>query len=163
MKIIKPALLSLACALLLVLTQAETASTIASNRQQHAEKLLREMTDADQLEKTEAGWQIYKNDRLAGNIRPVVTSGGYNGDIQFYLATTLDNRVISVRVTAHQETPGIGDGIDREVSDWIEQFSHRSLQDTRWQLRPQGDFDAMTGATITSRALVNAVQEALTE
>jgi electron transport complex protein RnfG len=163
MKIIKPALLSFACALLLVMTQTETASTIASNRQHHAEKLLREMTDDAQLERTEKGWQIYQEGRQIGTIRSAVTSDGYNGDIHFYLAATPDNRVISVRVTAHQETPGIGDGIDREVSDWIDQFDQRSLQGTSWQLRPEGDFDAMTGATITSRALVNAVQEALTE
>ena len=69
--------------------------------------------------------------------------------------------MLAVRVTQHKETPGIGDGIDHRVSDWIFQFEQQSLARTEWALKPAGDFDALSGATITSRAMVGAVKEAL--
>jgi electron transport complex protein RnfG len=74
--------------------------------------------------------------------------------------------VIGVRVVRHRETPGLGDPIERERSDWIDGFSGRGLGDppvARWAVRRDGgDFDQFAGATITPRAVVGAVREALT-
>ena len=72
--------------------------------------------------------------------------------------------MLAVRAVAHEETPGLGDRIDAAKSDWINRFSGRSLADPdpeRWAVRRDGgDFDQLTGATITSRAVVNAVRDA---
>jgi H+/Na+-translocating ferredoxin:NAD+ oxidoreductase subunit G len=70
-----------------------------------------------------------------------------------------------VRVLSHRETPGLGDFIDSRKSNWIDQFKRKSLaapDTTRWALRRDGgDFDQVTGASITSRAVVKAVKETL--
>ncbi|PIE35235.1 MAG: hypothetical protein CSA54_05790 [Gammaproteobacteria bacterium] len=68
-----------------------------------------------------------------------------------------------VRVLSHHETPGLGDPIERERSDWIEQFRGRRIAElaTAWSSgRTEDGFDALTGASITSMAVLNAVQRA---
>jgi electron transport complex protein RnfG len=95
----------------------------------------------------------------------VVAPGGYGGAIRLLVAVRPDGRLIGVRVLAHSETPGFGDGIDERRSDWITRFAGRALGDPpteRWKLRKDGgDFDQFTGATVTPRAVVGAVRDAL--
>ena len=80
---------------------------------------------------------------------------------------TTDNKmtVLGVRVIEHKETPGLGDKIELAVSNWITSFSDRSFSDddlAPWQVKKDGgEFDQFTGATITPRAVVGAVREAL--
>jgi Na+-translocating ferredoxin:NAD+ oxidoreductase subunit G len=68
-------------------------------------------------------------------------------------------------VSAHHETPGLGDAIDEERSDWIFGFDGKSLDNPpldRWRVkRDGGAFDQLTGATITPRAIVKAVKKSL--
>ena len=70
-----------------------------------------------------------------------------------------------VRVTAHRETPGLGDYIVRSKSPWVEQFVGRSLaapEAKYWKVAKDGGrFDARAGATITPRAVVKAVKGTL--
>lgn len=95
----------------------------------------------------------------------LVAVDGYNGDIQLLVGIDYDGRLAGVRVTSHKETPGLGDWIEVERSDWIRQFAGRSLSDPppeRWAVaRDGGAFDQFTGATITPRAVVRAVRKAL--
>ncbi len=90
---------------------------------------------------------------------------GYNGRIRLLVGIGFDGRVSGVRVTGHNETPGLGDAVEAEKSDWILGFKGRSLTDPppeRWAVRKDGgDFDQFTGATITPRAVVRAVRQAL--
>ena len=86
----------------------------------------------------------------------LTTRLGYNGEIHLLVAYDLSARVLAVQVTEHRETPGLGDAID---SAWIDTFRGRQADGTDWGLAPEGDFDAITGATITSRAIITAVAE----
>ena len=74
-------------------------------------------------------------------------------------------RVLGVRVIEHKETPGLGDKIELAVSNWITTFSNKSFSPDNlapWQVKKDGgEFDQFTGATITPRAVVRAVREAL--
>ncbi|AQU82315.1 MAG: electron transport complex subunit RsxG [Halomonas sp.] len=110
------------------------------------------------------GWQIHSGNGSA-IILPVVTRQGYNGEIRLLVGIDQQRRITGVRVTQHQETPGLGDGIERQRSDWITQFnglSLASLAQEDWAVRKDGgQFDAFTGATITPRAIVNAVHQTL--
>ena len=90
---------------------------------------------------------------------------GYGGDITLLSAVSIKGKLIGVRVVSHQETPGLGDGIDDNKSDWILQLSHLWLgnHQTQWQLKSKGgQFDQLSGATISSMALINASYELLT-
>ena len=81
------------------------------------------------------------------------------------VAINADGTLAGVRVTAHRETPGLGDGIDAERSDWILQFAGKALDSpasAAWAVRKDGgEFDQFTGATITPRAVVKAVRGTL--
>ena len=90
---------------------------------------------------------------------------GYNGNIALLAGINADGTLRGVRVTAHKETPGLGDAIEVEKSDWINHFSGKSLaspETAGWAVkRDGGAFDQFTGATITPRAVVDAVRLAL--
>jgi electron transport complex protein RnfG len=59
----------------------------------------------------------------------------------------------------------LGDAIEIDKSDWIEQFDGKSLTDPGLPLwavdRDEGAFDSLTGATVTPRAVVEAVKNSL--
>ncbi len=95
-----------------------------------------------------------------------IAPDGYSGKIVLLVAIKMDGQVAGVRVTNHKETPGLGDAIERNKSDWITLFDGKSQQQPKqenWRVRKDGgEFDQITSATITSRAVVNAVYKALT-
>ena len=90
---------------------------------------------------------------------------GYNGRINLLAGIDSTGQLTGVRVTSHKETPGLGDGIEIERSDWIERFRGKSIgapATEQWKVKKDGGaFDQMTGATITPRAVVKAVKRAL--
>ncbi|SUO95607.1 electron transport complex protein RnfG [Suttonella ornithocola] len=108
-------------------------------------------------------YPIQYNDKLIATFIKAHTDKGYNGNITLLIAIAPDNRtLIGVRVLSHQETPGLGDKIDANKSDWIESFKHQSLNSKKFLVKKDGgDFDAFTGATITPRAVVNLVGQVL--
>lgn len=93
----------------------------------------------------------------------VTAPEGYNAPIQLLVGIDLDGNVTGVRVVNHRETPGLGDAIEREKSDWIEQFTGTTLSMPNvWAVdKDGGPFDSITGATVTPRAVVAAVHRAL--
>jgi Na+-translocating ferredoxin:NAD+ oxidoreductase subunit G len=90
-----------------------------------------------------------------------VAPNGYNGPIKLIIGIQYSGEIIGVRVVKHRETPGLGDGIEAERSDWVFSFNQRSLDNTgkkQWQVKKDGGvIDQLTGATITPRAIVKAV------
>ena len=99
-----------------------------------------------------------------------VAPDGYGGRIRLILAVGADNRVIGVRVVSHKETPGLGDYIDpkkdrNKASPWIRQFDATGFDRVaaaEWKVKKDGGrFDARAGATISARAVANAVGRAL--
>jgi electron transport complex protein RnfG len=94
-----------------------------------------------------------------------VAPGGYNGKIYLLIGVYEDGTLAGVRAVKHNETPGLGDAIEIRKSDWIQRFDNRSLQNPeaeKWKVkRNGGEFDQITSATITSRAVVKAVKKAL--
>jgi electron transport complex protein RnfG len=90
---------------------------------------------------------------------------GYSGEIRLLVGILADGRVAGVRVTAHKETPGLGDYIDLARSTWVRQFDGKSLADPvpeRWKVKKDGgQYDYRAGATVTPRAIVKAVRKAL--
>ncbi|TVU89233.1 electron transport complex subunit RsxG [Vreelandella titanicae] len=121
------------------------------------------------LQSDSQGWwlidQNSNENESSAVILPVITRQGYNGEIHLLIGIDEQQRISGVRVTQHQETPGLGDDIERNRSDWITRFNGlglESLPPGGWAVRKDGGhFDAFTGATITPRAVVNAVHKTL--
>ena len=186
LKVIKPILLGLVCALLLAGMQGASKERIAQNKQRYAEQTLRDMLAAGAVRLVRVQgpgnrhYQIFQvlallepasleppSLELSGNIMQQHTYDGYNGHIAFWVAIDRQGEIIGVRAFEHQETPGLGDKIERQVSPWIDLFKGLSLANTEaadWALTQEGgQFDSITGATITSRASIQAVRAALLE
>lgn len=95
---------------------------------------------------------------------------GYSGRIGLILAVRDSGEIVAVRVTQHKETPGLGDYIDpRKDKDkahpWIGQFDKTgfaAVPSAQWRVKKDGGhFEQRAGATISARAVTNAVGRAL--
>lgn len=169
---------------LVAVTQQITAERIAANEREALlrsleEVLPREMYDnelladarqipADARLGTTSPSTLYlarrQGEPVAVILSPIARDG-YSGDIHLLVGIDVSGKITGVRVTKHRETPGLGDPIEAEKSDWILGFSAKSLGDPeaeKWAVqRDGGVFDQFTGATITPRAVVQAVKKAL--
>ncbi|MFO6422072.1 electron transport complex subunit RsxG [Motilimonas sp. KMU-193] len=110
-------------------------------------------------------WLALQDEQPVGLAIEAVAPNGYNGNIRLLIGIWYDGSVAGVRVLEHKETPGLGDKIELTKSDWITKFNGllvESEDDPRWAVKKDGgQFDAFTGATITPRAIVGAVKNAL--
>jgi len=90
---------------------------------------------------------------------------GYSGEIRVLLGIDENGKLLGARVLKHTETPGLGDKIEVTRSDWITRFTGKSLGDppeAQWAVKKDGGpFDQFAGATITPRAVVNAIRDGL--
>ncbi|WP_419535038.1 electron transport complex subunit RsxG [Endozoicomonas sp.] len=98
-------------------------------------------------------------------ILPVTAPDGYSGRIELLVGINRNGTLAGVRAITHKETPGLGDKINTNVTDWILDFAGKSLSNPAaqgWGVKKDGgEFDQFTGATITPRAVVAAVYRAL--
>lgn len=91
----------------------------------------------------------------------ITQTQGYAGPIMLSVAIATDGRLIGSQVVEQQESPGLGGRLGDPRLHWLSQFNNRDQGD-HWALkRDQGDFDQLAGATVTSRAVIAALQDAL--
>ena len=87
------------------------------------------------------------------------------GRIELLVGIDRNGVLAGVRAITHKETPGLGDKINTNVSDWIFGFAGKSLNNpdaSGWKVKKDGgEFDQFTGASVTPRAVVAAVYRAL--
>lgn len=125
-----------------------------------------EQTDALGYDSAQTAFQAIREGQVTAMVLPVRATDGYSGNIDLLAAIDDAGTLLGARVVAHQETPGLGDGIEADRSTWIRQFDQTSIGTPvaeDWAvLSDGGAFDALTGATITSRAVVNALYRSLT-
>jgi len=116
-------------------------------------------------EKPVTAYLATKDKQPVAAILSVVAPDGYSGAIKLLVAIRWDGTLLGVRVVAHKETPGLGDAIESEKSNWIKIFEGKSLtnpSEREWLVKKDGgEFDQLTGATITPRAVVGTVYKSL--
>lgn len=97
-------------------------------------------------------------------LNPIVPDG-YAGPIKLLVAVMKDGTLGGVRVVSHHETPGLGDKIEEQRSDWVLGFTGKSLSnptEDKWKVKRDGGvYDQFTGATISPRSIVKAVANTL--
>ena len=110
-------------------------------------------------------YRVFAGGEPAGALLVVTARDGYAGPIRILVGIDADGTTTGVRILEHRETPGLGDAIESARSDWIFQFNGRSLGDpdvSRWAIKVDGgDFDQLTGASVTPRAVTKAVRDTL--
>ncbi len=85
---------------------------------------------------------------------------GYGGDIGLMVAINMeDDTIVGAAVTTHSETPGMGANA-RDKPTFVSQFKGLSINDAIKVTADDGQVNAMSGATITSRAVCAAATEA---
>lgn len=172
------------CTTLVALTHYATSDRIAANAQAHLEASLAPVIGEVPFDNTlaDSEFVILPPHELPGNERVtayratldgntvavlfnVTAPDGFSGPIRILIGVAADRTVTGVRVIEHRETAGLGDQIEVERSDWILQFDGTSLNSparAAWSIqRDGGVFDQMTGASVTSRAVVKAISRTL--
>lgn len=100
-------------------------------------------------------------------IIPTVALDGYSSGIEMIVGVNADGTIAGLRVTAHNETPGLADYIDVQKSNWILTFNGKDIRsdfNARQSVKKNsktGGYDQMTGATITRKAVILQVKKTL--
>lgn len=85
---------------------------------------------------------------------------GYGGNIVLMIGVTPEGRIYGIQVMEQNETPGLGSKISQP--NFLRQFSNKDLASTRWEVKKMGgDFDQVTAATVSSRAITKGIKEGL--
>lgn len=85
---------------------------------------------------------------------------GYGGRIELMVGIDSEGVIKNIQVVSHAETPGLGSKIRDD--DFVKQFIGRKVTAAALQVKKDGgDVDAISGATISSRAFCEAVQKAI--
>ncbi|MCW8093078.1 electron transport complex subunit RsxG [Alteromonas sp. ASW11-130] len=125
------------------------------------------LVQSDMLGSTEAKvvYRARLGDQPSALALETTAPNGYSGSIHLVVGVDTDQHVLGVRVVDHKETPGLGDKIELAISNWILSFNGKSITNenqSNWAVRKDGgQFDQFTGATITPRAVVDAVKNTL--
>jgi electron transport complex protein RnfG len=89
------------------------------------------------------------------------TAKGFGGNITLIFGLDVQGAIVDIAVLDHKETPGLGDKIDKKKSSFSAQFKNKNPQTFTLKVKKDGgDVDAITAATISSRAYCDAVQQA---
>ncbi len=110
-------------------------------------------------------YRVYAGVEPVAALFVVSARDGYAGPIRLLIGVAMEGSVTGVRVLEHRETPGLGDRIETTKSDWVLQFDGHSLKDPlprQWAIKGDGgDFDQLTGASVSPRAIIRAIKETL--
>jgi electron transport complex protein RnfG len=158
----------LAATLVLAVTYEVTKPKIEEQLRKEEMAALKEiMPDADSFRiKTIDGieyFEAYKTGTLAGYCLKVIGMG-YGGYIRMLVGINTDGIIHGVRVLEHQETPGLGSQINEvrpgDKTPWfLQQFSGKDAK----IVEIHKDIDAITGATISSKAVTDAIRKSAGE
>jgi len=110
-------------------------------------------------------YRVYAESEPVAALFVVSARDGYAGPIRILVGVDTMGAVTGIHVLEHRETPGLGDRVESGKSDWVKQFDGRSLLDPEpsgWRIKGDGgQFDQLTGASVTPRAIIKAVKETL--
>lgn len=148
----------------LALVNNVTAEPIAQSAEKtRAEAIARILPpfDSEIVEAEAAGLPVFSasmDGKPVGAAVQTYSDEGFGGRFTLLVGFDSDGAVTGYQVLSHAETPGLGAKMD----SWFQPGQH-SIVGTQTPLKVKadgGDVDAITGATITSRAFVGAVNRA---
>ncbi len=88
------------------------------------------------------------------------TNKGFSGNISLMVGILADGTIKNISVLQHAETPGLGSKMEEET--FKGQFCDKNPASFNFSVKKDGgDVDAITAATISSRAFCDAVNRAL--
>lgn len=175
MLVVSLGLITLVCAFLLGLVNQVTAPLIDKNTVKTRNEAMAEIIADAQFEELEVPEEISNPEEK--NEVPItgaylatrdservgycfeVKPSGFGGELSLIVGINLDETVAGVQVTSHAETPGLGAKAQTDA-DWVAQFVGKAADGALAVSKDGGTIDAITGATITSRAVISGVNAA---
>ena len=111
----------------------------------------------DRFEVVEKGegkkyWKAFKNNKLSGYVF-IAEKYGYSSDIETMVGVKKDGTITGMKVINQNETPGLGAKITK--TSFIEQFKGMNVRDVKLS---EDGIHAITGATISSKAVVDSIK-----
>lgn len=172
------ALIGAVCFALIILAQNDTQALIAHNRaaqeQEIADTLLPPEVFGSSLTmdcylisdpRIGQNMKLYaarEGDKIKGYILQYSTARGYSNPLVMISSFNANKSLYRADIQFSRETPGIGDKLDRRHGTFLDALSGKNLENVKWDVKKfGGDFDYVTGATVTSRALILASRDAL--
>ncbi len=102
------------------------------------------------------------DNEIKGYIMTYSTSRGYSNPLILIGGFDKDKNVYRTDIHFSMETPGLGDKVDRKHGNFMDMLSGKNAENAKWDVKKfNGDFDYITGSTVTSRAVVLATKDAL--
>jgi Na+-translocating ferredoxin:NAD+ oxidoreductase subunit G len=106
-------------------------------------------------------YPAYKDDKLIGTAIKTFSDKGFSKRIYIMVGLLPDGTIQNIRVLEHSETPGLGDKMSKDKSDWSNQFNGKNPAEFTLKVTKDGKgVNAITAATISSRAYTEAVDRA---
>ena len=167
-EVLKPALILCVICLLataaLAGTNLLTADTIAQQKvitEQESRKQV--LPDADSFEEAD-GYAIGKTGSDIAGYVFVTSSKGYGGDVQVMTGISTDGQITGVVILEQDETPGLGANAEKEsFRDQFKQAVPENGFTVTKSTAGEGEISALTGATITTTAVTNAVNDTIAQ
>jgi Na+-translocating ferredoxin:NAD+ oxidoreductase subunit G len=101
-----------------------------------------------------------KNGEFAAAAFEASSDKGYGGTIKILAGVKNNNTLSGLAILQQNETPGLGAKITDEK--FKGQFQNKNINQTKWKVKKDGgDIDAITGATISPTAVLDALSEGL--
>lgn len=165
--------ISLLAALALTGVYALTKGPIEQGQREKKEKALQSVlpayegtvrdtviVDADN-EEIPVHLAIGKNGELCGAGIETYTKKAFAGRFDLMVGFDAEGTIVNTEVIKAGETPGLGDKINKDKSEFAMQFNQQNPAEFQLVVKKDGgDVDAITAATISSRAYCDAVQRA---
>jgi len=143
----------------LAVMNSVTKEPIARHEKQQTDEALRGVfPDADEFVNSEPDrvWEALSNGQKAGRVFRTQVQG-YSGPITLMFGTDSTGAITGLRVLSHTETPGLGAKIT--AAQFTDQFRNKRPEQLILKKHDpaRGQIDAITGATISSRAVTKAL------
>lgn len=104
---------------------------------------------------------IAEDGTVLGYVLDITTHEGYNGDIQFTMGICMDGTVNGISLLSISETPGLGMKAEEVLKPQFAGKNVSLFSYTKTGALTPDQIDAISGATITTNALVNGVNTGL--
>lgn len=146
---------------LLGLTNFMTEDKIAEVQAENAAKTrMLVLPEADEFTQEGEYYTGLKGGEVVGYVFET-EAGGYGGKVKVMTGISAQGEIMGISILSHSETPGLGANATKE--SFTDQFKQPAaqLEVVKNQAAAEGQIEAMTGATITTKAVANAVNEAV--
>jgi electron transport complex protein RnfG len=158
-------LVGVTSAFLLSFVYSQTAPRISKYREESLNKSLSEVFTEKSARfeeiKTDTLWKVFKGEKQIGIVFRS-SKKGYSGTIRPIVGVDSTGKIIKVKIPKEElsETPGLGMKIAEE--NFLNQFQNLAADEIHLKKdKQEGEIDAVTSATISSRAATEAVREGL--